>query len=130
MTSNTRSSFSARALSLAIVAATSNMGGVALLFAWTAPAFAATNTPDETHVCPTLSEFQHKTLEAAALGVDSLRDYLWMRRGMRGYDLVATVRWMDAYRLRAASCEGAAGTVALAIPKQSATDQQEVASRR
>ncbi len=103
MTFRTHASFSAPALLLA--SALINVGGIALLSAWSEPASAApASEPIAPDACAPLSAAQHQVLDAAANGVDALRDHLWMRRGIRGFDLIGTAQWIDAYRLQSAAC--------------------------
>ena len=118
MTSGIRFSFSIRALALAIATSSINMGGPTLLLGWSMPAAAAPDASGATasHCAPPTAA-QERILEAAANGVDALREHLWIRRGIRDDDLVATVRWIDDYRSRVAACTLSAGQIAQAAPK-------------
>lgn len=121
MTSRIRVSFSTRTLKLATAGAWINVGVLALLGAATASASAA---PATSPACAPLSDAQHATLEAAANGVDALRDHLWTRRGVHGYDLAGTAKWIDAYRLQAAACSESVAQAAPAVPDAPAPPAQ------
>ncbi|MCK9684507.1 hypothetical protein [Scleromatobacter humisilvae] len=112
MTSRIRVSFSTRTLKLATAGALVNVGVLALLCAASASSSAAPVSAP----CAPLSDAQHATLEAAANGVDALREHLWTRRGVRGYDMAGTAKWIDAYRLQAAACSASVAQAAPAAP--------------
>ena len=101
MTHQFRRSFSARALSLAIATTFVNIGGFAILLGASDAAGAA---EPSSPACPSISNEQQRLLEAATGGIDALRNHLWMRRGIRSYDLVETVRWIDSVRESSAAC--------------------------
>lgn len=121
MTASIRLSFSARTLMLATAVSAINIGVPALLLGWSVPAAAA---PAEASAassdCAPPTAAQQRVLEAAANGVDALRDHLWIRRGVGNDDLVDTMRWIDAYRVRAAGCGLSTGQVAQLAPAQAA----------
>ncbi len=118
MTSGIRFSFSVRALAFAIAVSAINIGGPVMLLGWSMPAAATDGEGTATSACAPPTAAQHRILEAAANGVDALRDHLWIRRGIRDDDLVATVAWIDEYRIRAAGCVLSAGQVARIEPPQ------------
>ena len=122
MTSRIRVSFSTRTLKPATAGAWINVGVLALLGAATASASAA---PATSPSCAPLSAAQHATLKAAANGVEALRDHLWTRRGVHGYDLAGTAKWIDAYRLQAAACSESVAQAAPAVPDAPAPPSQQ-----
>lgn len=120
MTARIRFSFSTRTLMLATAVSAINIGVPALLLGWGVPAVAApAEESTAASECAPPTAAQHRVLEAAANGVDALRNHLWIRRGVGGDDLVATVRWIDAYRVTAASCALSTGQVARLAPTAS-----------
>ena len=100
MTPQFKRSFQARALSLAISATVVNVGGFTMLFC----SDAARADDLAQAACPQVSGEQQRILQAATGGVDALRNHLWMRRGIRAYDLEQTVRWIDSVRESSAGC--------------------------
>jgi len=121
MISHIRGSFSAGALRLATSTAFINAAAIAALCGGSQSASAAPETtPAAVAACAPLTLAQQHILEAAANGVDALRDHLWMRRGIRGDDLVGTVQWIDAYRLQSAGCGAAVEPVALVVRERPA----------
>ena len=120
MTSHIRVSFSTRTLKLATAGTLVNVGVLALLCAASSSSSAAP-VPGS---CEPLSAAQHATLEAAANGVEALRSHLWVRRGVRGYDMAGTAKWIDAYRLQAAACTANVAQAAPAIPDAPAPPAQ------
>lgn len=124
MTASIRFSFSTRTLMLATAVSAINIGVPALLLGWGVPAAAAPaeeSTAASGCVPPTAA--QRRVLEAAANGVDALRQHVWIRRAIRGDDLVGTVRWIDTYRVRTANCALSVGPPAQLAAAQAASPE-------
>ena len=98
--------FSTRALLMAILAATINIGGVVMLFGSSTSANAApvADLPSPSD-CPLPTAVQRRILAAASNGIAALRRYVWRTRGIHQFDLVEVVQWIDGYRLASMRCE-------------------------
>jgi hypothetical protein len=68
-----------------------------------APSMAQAGQPDcAAFASPT--RLEQRLLDKAEQGVDSLRQYIFISRGVRQLDMMEVVAWLDARRASAATC--------------------------
>jgi len=73
-----------------------------------APSQAAGPSESDCAALASPNRLEQRLLDKAGQGIDSLRQYIFITRGIHGYDIYEVVKWMDARRATAAACQARA----------------------
>jgi hypothetical protein len=73
-----------------------------------APSQAARPSESDCAALAAPNRLEQRLLDKAGQGVDTLRQYIFITRGIHGYDMFEVVKWMDARRATAAACQARA----------------------
>jgi|RhiMetdeSRZDD1v2_1073273.scaffolds.fasta_scaffold139849_3 hypothetical protein len=95
---------SPRALLLALTVSAINIGGTVLLAGGSDPASAAPAAQAPAASCVPLTNVQRRILSKATEGMDALRRFVYITKGIYQLDMTETVAWIGAYRAKSAEC--------------------------
>jgi hypothetical protein len=73
-----------------------------------APSQAARPSESDCAALAAPNRLEQRLLDKAGQGIDTLRQYIFITRGIHGYDMFEVVKWMDARRATAAACQARA----------------------